>query len=71
MENLRVVWTEGGRRKVSAVAYDRGSAEHRMARLRAEGATDVEAVSVKPGETVEVEQPPRGRVVQRKYTTSK
>jgi hypothetical protein len=71
MENLKVLWTIDGRRHVSVVAYDSGSADDRMARLRSEGATDVVSVGVKPGETVEVAQPTARRVVQRKHTVAK
>lgn len=72
MINIKVLWTDAnGKRHVSSVSYDKGSAEHRMERLRSEGATDVESVAVKPGETVEVQQPVKGRVVQRKYTSVK
>ncbi|MFD6534904.1 hypothetical protein [Streptomyces goshikiensis] len=52
MENYRVTWVRArdGRAMVSAVSYDRPSAEHRKADLEAEGATDIEIVKVKPGE---------------------
>jgi hypothetical protein len=70
VENFKVLWTLGGRRHVSVVSYDRASADQRMAEL-AKVATDVEKVSVPPGETVEVVQPRAGRVVQRRHTAVK
>lgn len=69
MESFKVLWTEAGVRHVSVVSYDRASAKHRMSTLP-ESASDVEMVPVKPGETIDVEQPRRGRVVQRKHTRS-
>jgi hypothetical protein len=67
VESFKVLWTEAGVRHVSVVSYDRASAAHRMSKMP-EGVEDVEMVPVKPGETVTVEQPSRGRVVQRKHT---
>ncbi len=71
MQNIKILWTKGGRRNVSVVSYDRPSADDRVERLRAEKASDIETVVVKPGQVIEVEQPRTGRVVQRRYTTSK
>lgn len=68
MINFKVLWTIDGRRHVSVVSYDKASAEHRVAELQAEGATDIETVATKPGEKVEVEQPRTGRIVQRRHT---
>ncbi|MFE9525165.1 hypothetical protein [Streptomyces sp. NPDC006631] len=70
MESFKVVWTEAGVRRVSVVSYDKASAEHRI-RTLPEGTSDPEMVPVKPGETVVVEQPRRGRVVQRKHTVKR
>ncbi|MGA5869286.1 hypothetical protein [Streptomyces cinereoruber] len=51
MENFKVVWLENGEPKRSTVAYDRPSAEDRVARLEQEaGVTDVKVIKVKPGE---------------------
>lgn len=49
---LPVKWVRAhdGRRMVSAVSYDKPSAEHRQAALEAEGATNIEIVKVKPGQ---------------------
>jgi hypothetical protein len=66
VENFKVLWTTAGVRHVSVVSYDAKSAKERVEEL-AKTATDVEMVPVKPGETVTVEQPRRGRVVQRKH----
>jgi hypothetical protein len=68
VDNIKVVWTKDKVRRASLVSYDRVSAEHRMERLRAEGATDITTVHVKPGEDYVPEQPRQGRVVQRKHT---
>jgi hypothetical protein len=71
VESTKVLWTAAGERHVSVVSYDRPSAENRMEELRAQGATDITTVTVKPGETVAVEQPRTGRVVQRKHTVKR
>jgi hypothetical protein len=69
VENIKVLWTRDGQRHVSVVSYDRPSADRLVSELEADPAvSDVETVSVRPGETVEVAQKPQGRTVQRKYT---
>ncbi|MFZ3475432.1 hypothetical protein ACODT3_43125 [Streptomyces sp. 4.24] len=52
MDNYRVKWVRAVdcRPMVSAVSYDKTSAEHRQAALEAEGATSIEIVKVKPGQ---------------------
>jgi hypothetical protein len=50
MISFRVRWTKDGKQHVSAVSYDRPSAEDRKAQLEAFGAADVDIVPVKPGE---------------------
>lgn len=50
MQSFKIRWTEDGRVRTSAVSYGASSAEHRKAELEDQGATDVEIVSVKPGE---------------------
>jgi hypothetical protein len=51
MKNYSLTWTDSdGTPRAAAVSYDKPSAEHRKARLEADGATDVEVVETKPGE---------------------
>lgn len=50
MVSYRVRWVQDGEPRTSGVSYDLASAEHRQARLEAEGATDIEIFKVKPGE---------------------
>ena len=53
MQIYRLTWTKAGRdeRQVSAVSYDKASAEHYKTRKQAEdGVSDVQIVPVKPGE---------------------
>ncbi|MFD6465370.1 hypothetical protein [Streptomyces goshikiensis] len=52
MDNYRVKWVRAhdGRAMVSAVSYDKPSAEHRQAALEAEGATAIEIEKVQPGQ---------------------
>jgi hypothetical protein len=69
MENRKVLWTQNGRRHVSVCSYDKASAQQRADELQGQ-ATDIVIVTVKPGETVEVDQPRTGRIVQRKHTRS-
>jgi hypothetical protein len=72
MISIKILWTDTeGVRHVSVCGYDEPSAQHRIRDLRAGGATDIETVKTKPGETVEVEQPRTGRIVQRKHTAVK
>ncbi|MDX3260768.1 hypothetical protein PV336_16225 [Streptomyces sp. MI02-2A] len=52
---------------MSVCSYDAPSAQDKVNRLPA-GSTDIMIVTVKPGETVKVDQPRTGRVVQRRYT---
>jgi hypothetical protein len=70
VENRKVLWTDtAGTRHVSVCGYDKASAQHRADELRGK-ATDIAIVTVKPGETVEVDQPRPVRIVQRKHTRS-
>lgn len=72
MINIKVLWTDTtGVRHVSVCGYDKASAQHRVDQLRADGATDVETVAVKPGQDVMVVQKPPVRIVRRKYTADK
>lgn len=49
MENFRVTWTgRDGKPRVSAVGYDKATAEQRKERLVAEEYADVEVVEAKP-----------------------
>ncbi|WP_432008753.1 hypothetical protein [Streptomyces bacillaris] len=51
MQNFALTWTDAaGKRRASTVAYDKPSAEHRKAELKAVGATDVAIVQIRPGE---------------------
>jgi len=51
MKNYGLTWTDpAGVPRAAAVSYDKASAEHRQARLEADGCTDVEVVETKPGE---------------------
>ncbi|MFD9075976.1 hypothetical protein [Streptomyces lasiicapitis] len=51
MINYRLDWTDTtGRRRTSAVAYDKTSAQDRKQRLEADGCTNVTVRQVKPGE---------------------
>lgn len=74
MESFKVLWTDGPSdrrvRHVSVVSYDAESAKQRVEEL-SRTATDVKMVPVKPGETVDVEQPRTRRIVQRKHTANR
>lgn len=49
MENFKVTWTgRDGKPRVSAVGYDKATAEQRKERLNAEEYDDVEVVEAKP-----------------------
>lgn len=49
MENFKVTWTgRDGKPRVSAVGYDKATAEERKERLVAEEYDDVEVVEAKP-----------------------
>ncbi|MFJ7895852.1 hypothetical protein [Streptomyces anthocyanicus] len=51
MQSYSFTWTDpDGTRRVSAVAYDRISANRRRSELEAAGARDIDEVPVKPGE---------------------
>lgn len=50
MQNFKVRWTEGDKVRTSVVSYGASSAEHRKQELEGLGVTDVEIISVKPGE---------------------
>lgn len=50
MENFRIRWTEGGTEHISAVNYNRSSAERRASKLSGtDGVSNVAIVPVKPG----------------------
>jgi hypothetical protein len=54
MQNFALLWTDpDGRPRASAVAYDKTSADERRAELEDAGCTDIEIVSVKPGQLPE------------------
>ncbi|MEU7736582.1 hypothetical protein AB0B51_26345 [Streptomyces griseus] len=51
MQNYALTWTDAtGKPRVSTVAYDMPSAEHRKAELEAGGNTDVTIAPIRPGE---------------------
>jgi hypothetical protein len=51
MQSYGFTWTDpDGTPRASAVSYDHASSERRRAELVKTGATDIEKVSVKPGE---------------------
>ncbi|MFM9373222.1 hypothetical protein [Streptomyces sp. Da 82-17] len=50
MTNWMLTWTgPDGKRRLSAVSYDKPSAEHRRRRLEDEGCTDIDIIETKPG----------------------
>jgi hypothetical protein len=73
VENFKVLWIDSnGHAHVSAVSYDKASADRRADELRAD-MSDVSVVPVfPPNWGVEVEQPKsKGRVVQHRHTVRK
>ncbi|MFI8191322.1 hypothetical protein ACIF8T_21305 [Streptomyces sp. NPDC085946] len=51
MQNYALIWTSPtGTPRASAVAYDKPSADERMAELKDAGCMDIEIVEVAPGE---------------------
>ncbi|MFF0588377.1 hypothetical protein ACFYWD_20670 [Streptomyces sp. NPDC003781] len=57
MQSYSFTWTDpDGTRRASAVAYDRISADRRRNELEKAGASDIDEVTVKPGELPKLER---------------